>query len=410
MRTHLLFSLTLLGCTLACREDEQSPTAPDASPAVATTASTLVFAQVSAGSVHTCGVTSDNRLFCWGDNSGGQLGDGTMTNRFAPVPVSGALRFRQVSAGYRSTCAVTTDNRAYCWGENERGQLGDGTLDPHLTPTAVTGGRLFRTVQITWDDTCGVTASGDRAFCWGDNGAGQLGIGNNTGPEVLVTSDGSRFPLSTKPVAVAGGLTFRHVSPGFGHACGVTTDDRVFCWGSNRYGQVGDGTAGWFRFKPKLIAGNRQYRQVDAGADWTCAVTTGNRAFCWGQGQFGVLGNGTQSSSRYPKPVSGGLSFQRVSAGSGFHTCGETTTNRAYCWGSNGIGQLGDGTRTDRLTPVAVVGGLSFSQVSAGATHSCGHTPQGRAYCWGANLDGQLGTGSTDIVVSPKPVPVAGPM
>ena len=227
-----------------------------------------------------------------------------------------------------------------------------------------------------------MTYSGDRAFCWGDNGAGQLGIGNNTGPEVFV-ADGHNFPYSTKPVAVLGGLTFRHVTPGYDHTCGVTTDNRVFCWGSNRYGQVGDSSAGWWKFKPRLVAGNRQYRQVDAGQTYTCAVTTGNRAFCWGRNQEGQLGNGTQSSSRYPKPVSGGLSFERVSAGAGFHTCAETTANRAYCWGSNGVGKLGDGTTTKSLTPVAVVGGLSFNQVSAGGAHSCGKTPEGRAYCWG---------------------------
>jgi Regulator of Chromosome Condensation (RCC1) repeat protein len=114
--------------------------------------------------------------------------------------------------------------------------------------------------------------------------AGQLGIGNNTGPEVLVTSDGSRFPLSTKPVAVAGGLTFRHVSPGFGHACGVTMDDRVFCWGSNRYGQVGDSTAGWFRFKPR-------------------PPQPGCRPYCWDANLDGQLGTGSTTIVISRKPV-----------------------------------------------------------------------------------------------------------
>jgi alpha-tubulin suppressor-like RCC1 family protein len=114
---------------------------------------------------------------------------------------------------------------------------------------------------------------------------------------------------------------------------GVTTANRVFCWGSNRYGQVGDSSAGWKKFKPVQVAGNRQYKQVDAGLDYSCAVTTGNRAFCWGHGPFGVLGTGSGSSSRYPKPVSGGLGFERVSASNGFRTCAETTTNRAFCWG-----------------------------------------------------------------------------
>ena len=104
MRTHVLLSLSLLGLTLVCREDADSPIAPEMpSPALATTASTLMFAQVSAGPNHTCGVTSDNRLFCWGYNSNGQVGDGATSNRLVPVAVGGALRFRQVSAGWFST-------------------------------------------------------------------------------------------------------------------------------------------------------------------------------------------------------------------------------------------------------------------------------------------------------------------
>src|SRR5262249_24494437 len=148
----------------------------------AATASTLVFTQVSAGLNHNCGVTSDGRIFCWGRNDNGKLGDGTTTDRFGPVPVAGSLRFRQVSAGYLDTCAVTTSNRAYCWGDNRFGQLGDGTTTSHLTPTAVAGARSFRRVDAWWRHSCGVTYPDNRAFCWGNNIRGQLGIGNNTGP------------------------------------------------------------------------------------------------------------------------------------------------------------------------------------------------------------------------------------
>ncbi len=401
MRTPLLLSLTLLGLTLACREDAESPTTPDPSPALATTAAALVFAQVSAGNAHTCGVTTDNRLYCWGSNLTGALGDGTTTRRLVPVPIGGTLRFRQVGAGDRNTCAVTTDNRAYCWGDNGLGMVGDGTTTPRLAPVPVTGGRLFRRVEVGVTHVCAITASGDRAFCWGDNRSGQLGIGNTTGPET--------GGFSSKPVAVSGGLTFRHVANGRGHSCGVTTDNRVFCWGSSRYGALGDGTTAVTRVKPVRVADTRQYRQVDAGPEYTCAVTLGSRAFCWGQGLYGRLGNGqAPKNARSPTPVSGGLSFDRVSTGD-LHACAETTGNRAYCWGNNSGGELGDGTTTTRLTPVAVVGGLFFIQLSAGGEHVCGRTSDGRAYCWGYNGTGALGNGATDIY-NPVPVPVAGPM
>jgi alpha-tubulin suppressor-like RCC1 family protein len=399
MRTSLLLSLTLLGLTLACREAAESPTAPDTPPALATTASPLVFAQVSAGVNHSCGVTSDNRAFCWGYNGFGELGDGTRNERLVPVPVAGTLRFRQISAGYFGTCGVTTDYRVYCWGYNATGQVGDGTTTQRLTPVPVVGGRLFRQVQTDFLNACAVTYSGDRAFCWGDNHYGQLGIGNNTGPET-----GAR---SSKPVAVTGTLTFRNVTVGWRHNCGVTPENRVFCWGYNHYGQVGDSSTAELRLKPTRVVGTRQYRQVDAGRFFTCAVTLAARAFCWGSGQYGQLGNGTEEKNfRYPKAVSGGLSFDRVTAGS-FHACAESSGNRAYCWGHAGV--VGDGTNsTNARTPVAVAGGLFFSQLSAGGLHTCGKTAEGRAYCWGDGSHGKLGNGTTDTKFTPTPV--AGPM
>jgi alpha-tubulin suppressor-like RCC1 family protein len=275
--------------------------------------------------------------------------------------------------------------------------VGDGTTITRLKPVPVAGGHLFRQVQTDFNNTCAVTYSGGRAFCWGDNRYGQLGIGNNTGPET-----GAK---STKPVAVTGGLTFRNVTVGLWHTCGVTTENRVFCWGYNHYGQLGDSSTVELRLKPTRVVGSRQSRQVDAGFFFTCAVTLAARAFCWGAGAYGQLGNGTEDKNfRYPKAVSGGLSLDRVTVGS-FHACAESTGNRAYCWGHAGL--LGDGTYISSLTPVAVAGGLFFSQLSAGR-HTCGKTAEGRAYCWGPGSNGELGNGTTDD--SPAPTPVAGPM
>jgi alpha-tubulin suppressor-like RCC1 family protein len=396
LRTPVL-ALSIVAGALGCREDPTAPAGQEPGAVLATATTPLAFYQVSAGaSEHTCGITSDNRAYCWGRNSDGQLGDGTTTQRLTPVAVAGTLRFHQISAGYSSTCGVTTDHRAYCWGTNGRGELGDGTTTPRLTPVPVAGGHQFRQVATTFEHTCGVSYPDNKAYCWGWNSEGQIG-------------DGTRSTLTGQltPVAVAGTLSFRQVSAGNLHTCGVTTDNRAFCWGLNRYGQVGDSSTAWRRVRPTRVAGMRQFRQVDAGRYYTCAVTTGNRAFCWGYGLFGQLGNGKTGPSRWPKAVSGGLSFERVTAGA-FHACGETTLNRAYCWGNNGTGQLGDGTTIDHPTPVAVIGGHSFSQVSAGGSHTCGRTSGAVAYCWGRGFSGQLGNGSATS--SSTPVPAAGPM
>lgn len=397
---------TLVLIALGCRAEVQSPTEPDpvAPQENLSATATLAFWQLSAGGVHSCGVTTDNRAYCWGSNVDGRLGIGTDTEPEScwvnwqlypcstrPVAVLGGLQFRNVSAAHFHTCGVTTLNRAYCWGDNDSGQLGDGTTTDRPRPVAVAGGLRFRSVTVGVSHTCGLTTD-NRAYCWGDNWGGQLG-------------NGTTIPSLT-PVLVAGRRVFTQVSAGWDHTCGLAPTKEAYCWGNNYYGQLGYGTEVLRRLRPALVTGGRQFRQLDAGDHHTCAVTTGYRALCWGNGGAGQLGTGyTYTKSFWPRAVVGGLSFSRLTAGT-MHTCGETTTNRTYCWGDNRYGQLGDGTTTQRLRPAAVAGGLVFAQLSAGELHTCGKTAAAAAYCWGWNYYGQLGDGTQNN--HPTPVAVAG--
>jgi alpha-tubulin suppressor-like RCC1 family protein len=389
-----LLAPTLVGAVLGCSKDlPTEPAEPTSTPSLAVTAAALTFHQVSAGETHTCGVTTENVAYCWGLNHYGELGDGTTTDRARPVPVQGGLHFRLVSTGSDHTCGVTTENVAYCWGLNIYGQLGDGTTSDHsTTPVAVAGNRQFRLVDAGVAHTCALSYPDRRAYCWGNNGYGQLGDGSET--------------VRRTPVAVVGARAFRSLAAGNAHTCAVTPTYQAYCWGYNRFGQLGDGTEVLQRSQPSLVAGGRQFVQVDAGWYHTCAVTPGERAFCWGNGRNGQIGDGRTYLRFTPRAVAGGLSFSRVTAG-GAHSCGETTGNRAYCWGYNSSGQLGDGTTTTRLTPTAVVGGLTFKQVTAGAGHTCGVSGADRAYCWGANYFGQLGDGTTTDRL--RPTAVVGP-
>jgi alpha-tubulin suppressor-like RCC1 family protein len=397
----------ILLAALGCGDETPPPTDPSSTPTLATTAASLAFYQLSGGGSHSCGVTTDNRAYCWGYNQLGQLGDGTNTGPEScigavgpfgcstrPVPVAGAYQFRQVSAGNVHTCAVTTDYRAYCWGANSSGDLGDGTTTNRVTPVLVRGGLQFRQVDAgSFAHTCGVTYPDSRVYCWGYNRWGQLGDGTTT--------------QHLTPVAVLGGHQFRQVSAGNWHTCGVTTSNEAYCWGRDDNGQLGNDSEKKSRFRPVLVAGGYQFRQLDAGSYHTCGVTTDNRAYCWGNG--GQIGDGKTYARFTPRAVAGGLSFSRVSAGV-FHTCGETTANLVYCWGNDAFGQLGDGSQgTDQLMPVAVAGGLEFRQVSAGGWHTCGKTSAAVAYCWGYNFFGQLGNGNSGVgAVSLIPVAVAG--
>ena len=388
----------LLPAALGCRDEIQSPTEPAATtpPGTAIAAATaLAFWQVSGGQDHTCGVTTDWLAYCWGDNFTGRLGLGTSGDdgRLTPAAVVGGLRFKQVSAGESFSCGVTIEELAYCWGDNSVGQLGNGTLtgpercDPaHVPggkpcstrPAPVAGGLRFAQIAVGSEHTCAVSSSDRRAYCWGRNLSGQLGDGTTT--------------LRLQPVAVAGGRHFRQVSSGYTHTCGVTTDDKAFCWGGNNRGQLGDST-NVGRLRPTEVSGHRQFQQLAAGRWHSCGVTTTGRAFCWGDGRSGQLGNGKAYLSYWPRAVAGGLVWTRVTVGRD-HSCGETSTNQAYCWGFNLDGELGNGTVDPHLSPVAVAGGLAFKQVSAGWAHTCGKTAAGVLYCWGLNASGQLGDGT----------------
>lgn len=208
-------------------------------------------------------------------------------------------------------------------------------------------------------------------------------------------------------MAVKGGLTFSHITTGEHHTCGVTTSNKIYCWGLNNYGQLGDGTTVYRALTPRLVTGGLAFTWVDAGSNHTCAVTTDHRAFCWGAGNLGQRGDGGITLRvRSPRVVFGNHLFTKVSGG-GVHTCGVTTTNQAWCWGENGDGRLGDGTTTRRLTPHLVAGSHAFNQVSAGTFHTCARTTAAVGYCWGASFHGELGNGTAGLgVQSATPVAV----
>jgi alpha-tubulin suppressor-like RCC1 family protein len=187
----------------------------------------LMFRNLSpTGGNHTCGVTNSGVAYCWGDNSAGELGDNTTTNRLTPVPVTTGVAF-QIVRSDEHTCGLTSSGAAYCWGNNSRSQLGDGTTISRRVPTAVVGGLTFRSIDAGIDHSCGVTAAGV-AFCWGANDRGQLG-------------DAS-LAERTLPVMSARGLRLAAIAAG-PHTCAVTLDHGAYCWGDNRFGALGSGSS-----------------------------------------------------------------------------------------------------------------------------------------------------------------------
>src|SRR6266566_4973835 len=322
-------------------------------------------------------------------NSAGQSGNGTTTDSPVPVAVSGGLRFIDIAVGAEHACALEASGAAYCWGRNSSGELGTGTLyTGSLVPVAVTGGVSFSALAAGSNHSCGIATSG-ALYCWGFNYEGQLG-------------NGSIAPSGT-PVAVVGGLTFTAVSAGGSHTCGVSSGV-TYCWGGDRYGQVGNGREQTWTPAPVSGLDSASLTQAGPYGNYSCALTTGGAAFCWGENNGGPLGGGTGNSS-LPVAVSGGLSFTAL-APAGNHNCGLTSSGAAYCWGFGILGELGAGGIPASSVPIAVTGGLTFGAITAGIHHTCGLTTSGAAYCWGENALGQLGNGSGTN--SSEPVPVAG--
>jgi hypothetical protein len=329
------------GLTCGVTTDDRAYCWGNAEVAPVPVAGGRAFKQVSVGFAHVCGVAIDGRAFCWTHTIGDE-----------PLLVPGGLSFRQVSAGFDHTCGLGTDDRVYCWGSNDFGELGDGSLEDQLAPVPVSGGRFYRQVEAAGNWSCGVTTD-YHAFCWGDNGTYQLG-----------DSTRGKGGIRPVPVPVAGGRRFRQVDGGFAHTCGVTLDYRIYCWGSNSHGQLGIRRVGGVRRWPAArVLGPQSFERVSTGSLYTCAEATDNRAYCWGINGNGQLGDGTLISRDSPVAVAGGHSFVQLTTGGfpGFsegHSCGRTSASRAYCWGFNTLGELGDGTTTDRRRPRRVVAPL----------------------------------------------------
>ena len=347
---------------------------------------------LSAGESHSCALTTDGGIECWGYNGFGQLGDGTTTNAFSPIGVVGlsSSSILSISAGGSHTCAVTSTGSVKCWGLNTSGQLGDGTTKTSATPTQVSNlppGILA--VAAGGQHTCAITTSGG-VSCWGLNRSGQLGNG---------TTKNSSVPVQV--TGLASGVV--EIAAGGAHTCAVAAGGGVLCWGRNRSGQLGNGTTKNSSVPVQVSGLSSGVVEIAAGGAHTCAITVEGGVLCWGAGSFGQLGNGQVKGSSTPASVSGLDSGVAAVSTGGLHSCALTAEGGVLCWGLNTSGQLGNGTTKNSSVPVGVSGlGPGMATIAAGGYHTCARSPTGTVLCWGLNSSGQLGNGTT--TKSPTPV------
>lgn len=370
--------------------------------------------RLAVGELTVCALTNAGGTDCWGANGTYiEYGSAQTPPTNVPAPIGNGVTLKAISSGgAQFMCGITVDGTGVCWGRGGVGQMGlgtDGSASNIAAP--MTNGIKWKQISTGRLIACGIDEGGV-AYCWGLNQRGEVG-----GPTVRDTV--------REPAAINSTATFRKVSAGWLHACGISTSGDMYCWGSNTEGQLGGGTTDTSAHPvPSLVPGGKKWIDVATSARTTCGLAADSTAWCWGYNPSGQVGDNSIVSRSSPTAVASTLKFAQIEMSSGFgnggpvvpasgnvagawgHTCALTAAGAAWCWGWNAYGQLGDGTKTDRLAPVAVQGSLAFGTLGLGGASSCGMSGN-VIRCWGANYYGQLGNGSyTD---SPTPVIVGEP-
>ncbi len=365
-------------------------------------ASATTFVSISAGERHSLALDGSGNAWAWGNNDSGQLGDGTTGIRVVPGAVSmpGNVTFTAVSAGLYHSLALDESGNAWAWGNNWTGQLGDGSTADRLTPVAVSmppastpPGISFVAISAGADHSLALDTNGN-AWAWGDNSAGQLGLGT--------TSDNSLVPVSVNMPAFA----FTAISAGAGHSLALDTVGNAWAWGDNIDGQLGDGGTD-NQFSPVAVsmpsvafAAISAGGSISAGGYHSVALDGDGDAWAWGsnfRGQLGIGSTGGQELTPVPVVMPSGTAFTSIAA-HGEHTLTIDPSGNAWAWGDNFWGQLGDGdggpASSNVPTSVIMPVGVDFEAVSAGYEHSLALDSDGNAWSWGRNQDGRLGDGS----------------
>ena len=399
------------------------------------------------GTNRTCAILSNN-VWCWGKNNMGQLGDGTTSDSNIPVKVRSIGDMRNgeiidIFTAQHHSCVLTkssTGRRIYCWGDNRSGQLGNSDFGGSysavpieikvvgLAATSDFSGNKISAIGGTGDTSCAI-ASG-KVYCWGSNRFGQLGYGSPGSPgysaaPVMINSGGSNgIPNNYSATKLSTGGSRSQTM------CVITTEKRAYCWGQAKFGQLGVGpVAGDNYSRATRVKGLEDVDDISQDGYWwtkdpdyvthTCAIANAGRVYCWGgagRGQAGSLGSGTPKKHIEPRLVHGlpGVALQ-VEVGIS-HSCALMNNGgkkEVYCWGNNEMGQLGaneeynDPPHGTKWTykPMIIKGGLPAGErivsMSAGANRGCVIMTNKRSYCWGLNNEGQIGDGTNIDRISP---------
>ena len=338
----------------------------------------IEFKEIYAGESYTLAIDKEERLWSWGYNGTGQLGDGTKVDRTNPLKIKEEKKFIKVSAGEYHVMAIDEEGNLWTWGRNNYGQLGDGTLIDKTFPIQIIKERKF--VQISAGNyySMAIDTEGN-LWTWGYNYYGQLG-------------DGTKNDRNIPAVVKTEKKFIQLVSEGYG---GLALDEegKLWTWGRNDGGQLGDGT-NEEKLKPVQVATTIQFTQISAAGSHCMAIDEKGNLWTWGKNDRGQLGDGTKSDKSLPVKIKPEIQFIEISAGPD-HCLAIDSEKKLWVWGANYGGQLGDGTKNDKVVPVKIMSETQFIGISAGNRHGFALEVNGKIYGFGNNYYGQLGDGTT---------------
>jgi alpha-tubulin suppressor-like RCC1 family protein len=335
---------------------------------------------VAAGAAFSLARASDGRVWAWGENGSGQLGDGTLTSRHVPEAILELADAKAVAAGSFHALALVADGSLYAWGKNDKGQLGDASNTDRRTATRVAGLPNVVAIAAGANHSLAVTDAG-AVWAWGENDAGQLGDGTTTN--------------RNRPVEVGSLTGMLGVTAGSAHSLAIDASGRLWAWGRNLDGQLGDGTTD-ARTSPVRVAELSGVVSLSAGSQHSVAVRHDGSAWAWGQSSFGQLGDGSQGATRtHPVRIGSANDAHMVAAGA-LHSVLLTTDGALRAWGRNVDGQLGISSWTDLFaSPRTLRDRLSnVTAVSVAAWHSLALV-DGWLWSWGSDRSGALGHGTS---------------